>query len=93
MGDDDMIQTDFIVRAGVLFWRSADEAVVDEQFVVGVSAVGCEDFFANLCGPLVLMHPAILEVVAHLCCSCREPAARYRRDGESVEQRKNHDLP
>jgi hypothetical protein len=93
MWEYDMVQTDLIVCAGVLFWGSADEPVVDEQFVIGMSAVGCKDFFTDLCRALVFMHPAILKVVAHLCCACREPAARYRRDGESVKQRKNHDLP
>jgi hypothetical protein len=42
-----VIQADFVVRACVLLGRRADEAVVDEQLVVRVSAVCGQDFFAN----------------------------------------------
>lgn len=44
-----MVEADFVVGAGVLHGRGAGEAVVYEEFVVGVCAIGGEDFFAGFC--------------------------------------------
>ena len=53
-----MVETDFVVCACVLLGRRADEAVVDEELVVRVGAVCCQDFFADLCCSSVLVSQA-----------------------------------
>lgn len=55
MGQDGVVEADFVVGAGVLHGRGAGEAVVHEEFVVGVRAVCGEDFFAGFCGVSVLV--------------------------------------
>jgi hypothetical protein len=62
-----MIQTDLVVCACVLFRRSTDEAIVNQQLVVRVSAIGGKDFFTDICGVLVLVRSAVRGVIAHLC--------------------------
>ena len=42
----------------MLLGRRADEAVVDEQFVVRVGAVCSQDFLTNVCGVSVLANQA-----------------------------------
>jgi len=43
-----VVEAEFVVRAGVLEGRGAEEAVVDQKFVVGVAAVCCVNFFSGL---------------------------------------------
>jgi hypothetical protein len=42
---------------------------MNEQFVVRMSAVRCENFFANLCSELVSMHP----ILSRLLLTCAVP--------------------
>lgn len=46
-GDQEVVKTDVVVGAVAGGLVGEDEAVVDEEFVVGVCAVGGEDFFVD----------------------------------------------
>lgn len=72
MRQDGVVEADFVVGAGVLRGRGAGEAVVYEEFVVGVRAVGGEDFFARFCGVSVL----VFEVCEWLSLTCSRWAVR-----------------
>lgn len=80
-----MVQTDFVVRACVLHGRRADEAVVDQQLVVGMGAVGGEDFFSSLCRLSVLVRVcSVMESL--LTCTVLSLLVRMTADGRGLSR-------